>query len=152
MKTGYLMGAMTMLMLLLGSQLVNAEDPPAAAADAAAGKGTVIFFRPSKMLGAAIGFKVREGETELGRLRNGKYFVLQVEPGSHSYTVHSEAKDVLTIEVEAGETYYVKGTIGAGILAGRPNLSPSDAATFEGLKAKLKDATGEGIKDKDDKD
>jgi hypothetical protein len=66
--------------------------------------------------------------------------------------VHSEAKDVLTIEVEAGETYYVKGTIGAGILAGRPNLSPSDAATFEGLKAKLKDATGEGIKDKDDKD
>lgn len=141
---------MTMLMIA-GTQLARADDPPAPAADAAASKATIIFFRPSKFLGAAVGFKVREGTTELGRLRNGKYFVIQVDPGTHVYTVHSEAKDVLTLEVEAGQTYYVQGAIGMGILAGRPNISPSDAATFEALKPKLKDATGDGIKDKDDK-
>ncbi|QNP41527.1 DUF2846 domain-containing protein [Lysobacter solisilvae (ex Woo and Kim 2020)] len=102
------------------------------------GKGLIVFFRPSKFTGAAIGFKVREGETELGKLRSGKYFVANVEPGTHQYTVHSEAKDVLTMEVEAGETYYVQGTITMGFMAGRPNLSPSDQATFDGMADKLK--------------
>jgi len=102
------------------------------------GKGQIVFFRPSKMMGAAIGFKVREGEVELGKLRNGKYFVASVEPGTHEYVVHSETSDVLTIEVEAGETYYVQGTLGMGIVAGRPNLSPSDEATFNGMSRKLK--------------
>lgn len=104
----------------------------------AEGKGQVVFFRPSKLTGAAIGFKVREGETELGKLRSGKYFIASVEPGTHQYTVHSEAKDVLTLEVEAGETYYVQGTISMGFMAGRPNLSPSDQATFDGMSSKLK--------------
>lgn len=103
-----------------------------------AGKAQIVFFRPSKLTGAAIGFKVREGETELGKLRSGKYFVASVEPGTHQYTVHSEAKDVLTMEVEAGETYYVQGTITMGFMAGRPNLSPSDQATFDGMAGKLK--------------
>ena len=120
------------------------EAAPAAAAAAGLigaapeGKGQIVFFRPSKMMGAAIGFKVREGEVELGKLRNGKYFIANVEPGTHEYTVHSETKDVLTMEVEAGETYYVQGTLGMGIVAGRPNLSPSDETTFNGMSKKLK--------------
>ena len=97
-----------------------------------------MFFRPSKFAGAAIGFKVREGTTELGKLRSGNYFVAAVEPGTHEYTVHSEAKDILTLEVEAGETYYVQGTISMGFMVGRPNLSPSDQATFDGMASKLK--------------
>lgn len=102
-----------------------------------AGKGQIVFFRPSKFAGAAVGFKVREGQAELGKLRSGKYFVAVVEPGQHQYTVHSEAEDVLNLEVEAGETYYVQGTINMGFLVGRPNLSPSDAATFGAIANKL---------------
>ncbi|MDB6163822.1 MAG: hypothetical protein JWL98_1254, partial [Xanthomonadaceae bacterium] len=70
------------------------------------GKGQIVFFRPSKFAGGAIGFKVREGTTELGKLRSGNYFVAAVDPGAHQYIVHSEAKDILNMEVEAGETYY----------------------------------------------
>lgn len=102
------------------------------------GKGQIVFFRPSKFTGAAIGFKVREGTTELGKLRSGNYFVAAVDPGAHQYIVHSEAKDVLNMEVEAGETYYVEGTITMGFMSGHPNLSPSDQATFDGMFAKLK--------------
>ena len=102
--------------------------------------GTIVFFRPSKMVGALVGFKVREGTSELGSLSSGSYFVAHVPPGPHAYTVHSEAKDVLNLEVEAGQTYYVQGSISMGVLVGRPNLAPSDATTFNSVKEKLKNS------------
>ena len=102
------------------------------------GKGLVVFFRPSKFAGGAVGFIVREGTNELGKLRNGNYFAVAVEPGTHTYIVHSEAKDVTNIEVEAGETYFLTGSISFGFMAGHPNLSPSDAAAFEAILPKLK--------------
>jgi hypothetical protein len=128
----------------------TATETPAAAAPAAAtnglvgapaeGMGQIVFFREKKFAGAAVKYKVREGETELGKLGSGTYFVASVAPGTHQYTVHSEAKDVLTIEVEAGETYYVQGSITMGFMAGRPNLSPSDEAAFNGMAKDLKPA------------
>lgn len=102
------------------------------------GKGQVVFFRPMKFVGAAIVYKVREGDKELGKLSVGKYFVTTAEPGTHVYSAHTEAKDALTLEVEAGETYFVQGTISMGFMAGHPNLAPSDQATFDGMAAKLK--------------
>ncbi|MBW8823277.1 MAG: DUF2846 domain-containing protein [Xanthomonadales bacterium] len=104
---------------------------------APADKAQVVFFRPSKFAGGAIGFKVREGEQELGKLRSGNYFIAQVTPGKHTYTVHSEAKDDLNMEVDAGETYYVQGTISMGFMVGHPHLAPSDKATFDGMSSKL---------------
>jgi len=138
------------LLLALGAGGAHAAQPDAAAgnnatagvaqgliAAAPADKAQIVFFRPSKFAGSAFGFKVREGENELGKLRSGKYFVALVEPGRHQYVVHSEVKDVLDLEVEAGETYYVQASMNMGILSGRPNLAPSDEATFSGMAAKL---------------
>lgn len=102
-----------------------------------AGKGQIVFFREKKFVGGAVSYKVREGENELGKLGNGTYFVYAADPGAHEYTVHSEAKDILNMEVEAGETYYVEGTMTMGFMAGHPNLSPSTQATFDGMFAKL---------------
>lgn len=140
------------LLLVLSTGAAFAAQPDATAgtetaaattgaiAPAPADKAQIVFFRPSKFAGSAFGFKVREGENELGKLRSGKYFVSLVEPGEHQYVVHSEAKDVLNLEVEAGETYYVQATMNMGILSGRPNLAPSDEATFAGMAAKLERA------------
>lgn len=102
----------------------------------APGKGQVVFYRESKMMGAALSFKVRENEVELGKLSNGVYFAIDFEPGVHEFVVHSEAKDVTPIEVEAGEVYYLKFGISVGILAGRPNLSPSTQEAFDALPSK----------------
>lgn len=102
------------------------------------GKALVVFFRPKRALGAMIGFIVREDKAELGKLRNGNYFAVQVEPGKHTYTVHSETKDLTTIEAEDGETYFVSGEITMGFMAGRPNLSPSTIVNFQSEAAKLK--------------
>jgi hypothetical protein len=103
-----------------------------------AGKAQVVFFRPSKFVGGAVKFKVREGEVELGKLGSGRYFVANLEPGAHVFTVHSEAKDVTNVELEAGETYFMAGSISMGVMVGRPNLAPSDAAAFEAALKKLK--------------
>jgi hypothetical protein len=101
------------------------------------GKGQVVFFREKKFAGSAVRYKVREGEAELGKLSSGTYFVVAAEPGTHQYTVHSEAKDILTLEIESGETYYVVGSVSMGFLVGHPNLSPSDEGTFDKMSAKL---------------
>jgi len=50
----------------------------------------------------------------------------------------SEATDQLNLEIEAGETYFVKCTISMGLMVGRPKLSPSDINELEKAKAKLK--------------
>lgn len=119
-----------------------APEPASAPAASAGGggTGTVVFFRESKFAGMAISFKVREGQAELGKLSSGSYFVANLPAGAHEFTVHSEAKDVLNMEVDPGETYYIQGSISMGFLAGRPNLAPSDEATFNSMKAKLKDS------------
>ena len=103
-----------------------------------AGHGQIVFFRPSKFVGMAVSFKVREAGKELGLMKNGSYFVIAATPGRHEYEVHSEAKDILPVEVEAGEVYYVSGSLSMGVMVGRPNLTPADAAAFEAVRAKLK--------------
>jgi hypothetical protein len=116
----------------------------------AADNGTVVFFREKKFAGSAIRYKVRENGVELCKLASGTYCSLQVSAGKHSYVVHSEAKDVLNLEVEPGETYYVIGGISMGVFAGHPNLSPSTKEIYEGMKAKLKDNTGKDLGGPDD--
>jgi hypothetical protein len=122
------------------AEVPAAEALPSGISAPPEGMGQIVFFRESKFVGGAIGYKVREGETELGKLSNGSYFVHVTTPGPHAYVVHSEAKDVLNLEVEAGETYYVVGGVSMGVFAGRPNLSPSDQGTYAAIAAKLKPA------------
>lgn len=134
-----LMPATTAATATSTAEAAPSNAAPAAAADTNADRATIVFYRPKKFMGAGVGFKVREGETELGKLRNGKYFVLKVSPGVHEYVVHSETRDVLTLEAEAGQTYYVEGTMGMGVVAARPNLAPASADAFEAIKAGLKE-------------
>jgi hypothetical protein len=117
----------------------------AQATEASSATGTVVFFREKKFAGAAISYKVRENGIELCKLKSGTFCTVQVPVGKHSYEVHSEAKDVLTLEVESGETYYVLGAMSVGVFAGRPNLSPSTKAAYDAAKEKMKDNTGQDL-------
>jgi hypothetical protein len=46
----------------------------------------VVFYRESKMLGFAIGFRIKEGDQQVGGLPNGSSFIVQATPGTHTYT------------------------------------------------------------------
>jgi len=137
--------ALTVLTPFAASSQDSAAPPAGAATDTSATTGTVVFFREKKFAGAAVSYKVRENGVELCKLKSGTFCTVQVPVGKHEYEVHSEAKDVLTLEVESGETYYVIGAISMGFMAGHPNLSPSDKAAFDGMKDKLKDNTGQDL-------
>ena len=131
-----------------GAVLLAASAKPALAEDAAAatpitipmppaGKGQIVFYRPSAM-GMAMGCTVKEGETKISSVGNGKYVIVVAEPGKHEYTVHSEAKDQLTLLVEPDETQYVRCKIKMGIMSGRPDIAPSSADDFAKSSPHLK--------------
>lgn len=94
-----------------------------------AGKGLVVFFRPSRMAGMVINFTAREGETEIGRLSNGRYLTQAVDPGIHEFNIRGG--ETIRIEVEEGETHFLQLNIAMGFMSGRGVLAPSDRATFE---------------------
>jgi hypothetical protein len=141
-------GSVAIAALMMTPFVATGEEAATGAPAAAAANGqtgTVIFYREKSFKGAAVRFKVRENGVELCKLSSGTYCLVQVPAGQHKYEVHSEAKDALTLEVDSGETYYVKSGISMGFMAGHPNLSPSTKEEFEGMKAKLKDNTGKDL-------
>ena len=91
------------------------------------GKGQIVFYRPGGM-GFALGCSVNEQGQKISSLGAGRYFILVTSPGRHEYTVKSEAKDTLALEVEADETQYAKCRIKMGIMVGRPDLAPGTEA------------------------
>lgn len=106
------------------------EDAAPTIAPPPPGMGQVVFYRSSRM-GALVSCRVHENGEVVNRLPPGRYFVHPTTPGAHEYSVRSEARDTLRLEVEEGETYYVRCAIGMGIGVGRPNLSPQTRADFE---------------------
>lgn len=124
---------------------LSQDNAAAAPASDAATTGTVVFFREKKMMGAAISYKVRENGVELCKLGSGSFCTVKVPVGKHAYVTKTEATDVLNMEVESGETYYVQASISMGVMAGHSNLAPSTKDVFDGMKAKLKDNTGKDL-------
>lgn len=108
------------------------------------GKGQVVFFRKGGLFGAAISCAVHEGGQKITSLPPGKFAVLAFDPGVHEFSVKSEATDTIRMEIEPGETYYSQCTVGMGVMSGRPNLSPSDQITFDGMSKKLKPVANKG--------
>jgi len=141
--------------LLAPFAAISQDNAPAAtpAADAgAATTGTVVFFREKKMMGAMISYKVRENGVQLCKLSNGTFCTVQAPVGKHLYATDSDGKNVLNLEVESGETYYLQASISMGMMAGNANLAPSKKEDFEGMKGKLKDNSGKDLDPPEAKD
>ncbi len=127
---------------------IAAGTPPTAIS---AGKGRIFFFRPGRLPGAIYTYHIVEvgddgkpakDADRLGDLPNGGAFILEVEPGIHSYNITgpmavNKAEDRLRLEVEPGETYYVEQTVRMGMVTGGFRLVPADEARFTSSKAKL---------------
>ena len=95
------------------------------------GKAQVVFFRTGAYMGGATWFKIRENEAELGKLSNQSYFVAVLDPGTHVFTSATENKTKLKLELDDGETYYVRGSLQMGLMLYEVSLQPSDQAMFD---------------------
>lgn len=118
------------LSLLLAGTAIAGDKAPVRIPPPPAGKGQIVFYRTGTIMGAAMGCAVNEKGQKISSLGSGRYFILVTDPGRHEYTVKSEAKDVLALQVEDGETQYAMCKIKMGIMAGRPDLRPSTEAEF----------------------
>lgn len=122
--------ALTTSGLIAAPAAMAADKEPVTIPKPLAGKGQIVFYRTGTIMGAAMGCSVNENGQKISSLGAGKYFILVTEPGRHEYMVKSEAKDFLALQVEADETQYAMCKIKMGIMAGRPELQPSNEADF----------------------
>ena len=109
---------------------IAADKAPVQIPKPPVGKGQIVFYHTGTIMGAAMGCAVNESGQKISSLGAGRYFILVTTPGRHEYMVKSEAKDVLALQVEADETQYALCKIKMGIMAGRPDLQPSNEADF----------------------
>lgn len=127
-------GILAASICVVAAPVVAAEGAaPIAIPAPPAGKGQIVFFRPGGM-GFALGCSVNENGQKISSLGAGKYFIMVTEPGTHQYSVKSEAKDVLALEVEPDETQYASCKIKMGIMVGRPDIRPATADEFKASK------------------
>ena len=95
--------------------------PPAVAAGKDGPKATVYVYRPGKFFGKALEPSVFLDERKLLDMDNGRYLALKLEPGRH--ILRSNEKDSEIDQAwEAGQTYYVKITIAAGMMKGHGQM------------------------------
>jgi hypothetical protein len=82
------------------------------------GKALVYILR-SGLAGGAIQTKAAVDGTWIGANRGNNYFFVQVGPGEHYICSKAENTSLLTINVEAGKTYYVRQEISMGFAKAR---------------------------------
>lgn len=95
------------------------------------GMGLVYVYRPNSFVGGAVAYDVKVGEAVVTTLHNGGYYPYLVKPGEVEFWAKTESRSAVTLDVKAGEVYYVKGTVGVGFFVGRPHLMVVPAATAE---------------------
>ena len=93
------------------------------------GKAVIYFFRTG-FGGGAVKFHVHDMDGKpVGHLgKNGDNFSIIVQPGRHQFWSRAASRNDVILNVEAGKTYYVKGTVNMGFAVGRPVLEEVSAS------------------------
>ena len=118
------------------SDYVKEDVPPTMTADAE--HGLIYFFREWAFGGGGVSYFVQEDTKNIGLLKAGSYFSYKSKPGKHTYASETESKSSVTLDIQAGQTYYVEGGIGIGFWAGVPKLSEVTKPVFDKAKPDLK--------------
>jgi len=113
---------MLLMLALLGGCVTGTIQETKVYPEPEPGKGLVYFFRERKMAGGAVAYNIQENGEVIGAIKNGTYFFVQATPGTHTYSASTEATKSRTIEVEAGQTYYIECGVDLGFFAGQPSL------------------------------
>lgn len=97
------------------------------------GKAIVYVLRPT-MMGNKIQTKLAVDGEWKGVNRGNNYFFFELEPGEHYICSQAENRDVMTLKVEAGKTYFLQQHISMGFMKARNSI---DAMPEDKAKEKL---------------
>lgn len=98
----------------------------------------VYFLRENAFIGGGVTYYIWEDTSKIGLLRSGSYFTHKSKPGLCTYWAETEAKTTLTLNVDAGKTYYILGGVNMGVLIGRATLSEVSESVAKELLPNLK--------------
>jgi hypothetical protein len=101
-------------------------------------KALVYIYRPNSFVGGAIKYHVAVGDKRIVYLVRGGYFPFLAEPGETEFWARTEARAAATEYLAPGETYYLRGKVGIGVVAGRPKLQFVSAEEARGELEKCK--------------
>lgn len=118
----------------VGAQIMKDKPQPQPSADNA----MVYFFRESHFAGRGVVYDVQDNGKTIGMLQSGTYFYYPAAPGDHTFSAKTESSSTVTLHVEAGKTYYVRGSVTMGAFVGHPKLEVADAAAWQTQFADLK--------------
>lgn len=99
--------------------------------------GTVIFYREGHFTGSALKPSVYLDGREVARLKNGTYFMTQLEPGKHEVGSSAKNEPPLAIDVKQGETVYIQMIVVSGTWRGAGRLIPVPADNGKTAVSKL---------------
>lgn len=119
-------------------------DTSAAAKDA---RATVYIYRPKKLVGAALEPSVFCDGVELGRMDNGRYIMLRLEPGTHRLHMTEKNKRVEET-LKPGQVLYVRVRIEMGMWKGHGTLHLADEEDARKDLKDLKPLGADKVKDK----
>ena len=131
---------MRIILVVCFSIIVGSLSVPSSAAEvpqADSDKAQVVFYRVKSFKGGAIRFNVQYPEGLIGTLGNGTYLYKQLEPGQYQFWSQVISQDSITLNIEAGNTYYVKGEVQIGVFAGRPKFTQVPESQAKADLAKL---------------
>lgn len=84
-------------------------------------KALIYVLRPT-MLGNKVQTKLAVDGEWKGVNRGNNYFYFTLEPGEHAFCSKAEDTSILTLMVEAGNTYFIQQHIEMGLLKARNSL------------------------------
>ena len=87
--------------------------------------GLIYFYRDSEFIASLRGIYIDVNGKRVGALNSGTYFVYEAAPGETVVSVENRlGKDTSrTIQVEAGQSYYVKGGLKMGLWDAVPYIN-----------------------------
>lgn len=135
---------LTLLVYAHGSGRPNSQD--ATTAD----KATVYVYsyRHVRTLGRVAPPVYLDGKV-LAKLDGARFFVVRLEPGTHSFHLKDKKRGGIELDFKSGEMYYVRMDMREGMTVGPAGLTlvPKENAEFD--PKQMKPADKDDIKDKE---
>lgn len=91
-----------------------------------ADEGRIYFFRSDSIVGAAVQPDIRLNGTVVGESKPGGFFYVDRPAGTYMATTATETEKALSLVLAAGETKYVRSSVGFGVVVGRGVLDLED--------------------------
>jgi hypothetical protein len=107
-------------------ELNKIKENKTATVDSTWNYAKLFVYRP-RGAGALVGYDLYLGDSILCRVKNNsKQEIVIKKKGMNSFWAKTEAKSEIPINIEFGREYYLRCTMGMGIMVGRPQLQLAD--------------------------